>query len=281
MQDLQGRTTYPATYNRAQVTDMDGTIADGEHLVLSTDFKLLNDLLQTRGLSAPFNDLEHFCQEMGGKSYDQILDITVQRLELPQLSAQERQGLILEEQEKVIEQIRAGNLKGCPHAAEVLREMIDAGAYVCISSSSTRPRLEATLEALGLRSLFPNNKIVSGQSDWTPPRPKPHPDCFLRSTRELLAAHPTAQVILGIEDSVGGIRGSQAAAKKLAVQGVQFHTVWYTGVIPTKLQDAWRPAVQKHGAKFEVADWRMIPELHDLLLNEKADEAMSKFSLKS
>jgi len=266
---------------RAQVTDMDGTLVDGEVMVLSTDFQLLGELLDTLTPPVPYRDFNDFCQVVGGKSYGQILDITLHRLKLSPLDESVRSDLIQQEQEKVIGQIAAGNLKGCPYAADVIREMIEAGAYVCISSSSTRPRLQASLEALDLHDLFPAEKIVSGQSDFAPPRPKPFPDCFLRSTRKLLIERPQASVILGIEDSVGGITGSQAAAKELRTEGVNFHTVWYTGVTPPALQDAWRPTVRKQGTQFEVNDWRHMPELHDLLLQGDVETAAKHFGLKS
>jgi HAD superfamily hydrolase (TIGR01509 family) len=90
-----------------------------------------------------------------------------------------------------------------PGAVEVVRGLIAAGVPVGLASSSTRPWVEACLDAIGLNGTF--NVLVTG-SDVR--EGKPDPEIYLKAAADLGVA---AVSCLAIEDAPAGIASAKAA----------------------------------------------------------------------
>lgn len=99
----------------------------------------------------------------------------------------------------------AAGVEPIPGSVALARDLHAAAVPLAIASSSTRPVIDALLEALGVSALFPVR--VSGE-DPEVSRSKPAPDVYLAAARHLGVA-PAA--CLAIEDSEPGVRAAVAA----------------------------------------------------------------------
>jgi HAD superfamily hydrolase (TIGR01509 family) len=98
---------------------------------------------------------------------------------------------------------RASPLPGVPYVLFALQR---GGLRMALASSSRPEVIEATLHALGVRSVF--EVVVSGTEV---PRGKPAPDVFLEAAKRLGVA-PAACVV--VEDSERGVRAARAAGMR-------------------------------------------------------------------
>ena len=107
--------------------------------------------------------------------------------------------------ERVVPVLRARvtPMRGVPDVLHALRER---GLRLAVASSSCPAVIDATLSALGVRTLF--DAVVSGVEV---ARGKPAPDVFLEAAKRLGVA-PGACVV--IEDSERGARGAHAAGMR-------------------------------------------------------------------
>ena len=90
-----------------------------------------------------------------------------------------------------------------------VRAVLRREVPVAVASMSKRPWVEATLDAIGMRSLFP---LVITQDEVS--QPKPDPEIYLQAA-SLLGVPPEA--CIAIEDSAHGV-GAAAAAGMWVVQ---------------------------------------------------------------
>mmetsp|Transcript_11931 Transcript_11931/g.14433 ORF Transcript_11931/g.14433 Transcript_11931/m.14433 type:complete len:609 (-) Transcript_11931:178-2004(-) len=83
-----------------------------------------------------------------------------------------------------------------------------------IASTSGRPRVPVCVEATNLRGFFPDHKIHSGESDFSPPKFKPSPDVYLRAAQ---AENTPLGHCCAVEDSVSGVGSASNAQLGLIV----------------------------------------------------------------
>ncbi len=86
---------------------------------------------------------------------------------------------------------------------ELLRSLKEAGYKLAVASSSPYENIEKATQALGIRRYF--DVLVSGESV---ENPKPAPDVFLKTAKELGTA---PEECLVVEDSCHGVHAARAA----------------------------------------------------------------------
>lgn len=107
----------------------------------------------------------------------------------------------------VVEALRFGPSPAMFGADALVRAVIRRDLRVAVASMSKREWVEPTLEAIGLRDLFP---LVVTLDDIE--RPKPDPEIYLHAAA-LLGVVPEA--CLAIEDSVHGVASALAAGMRV------------------------------------------------------------------
>lgn len=258
-------------------SDLDNCIVAGDAMVLRTDYALLERLNKGR---LPW-DYRSFVGAHGGKTFEQILRDTREELGL---ACDERliREWVGEELDHVVSAIDRGDLEEVPGAARVIRGLVAAGRDFVVVSSSHRKRVEASLRAIGLAEIVPSDHIKSAQSDYSPPRPKPDPSCYIDMTLARMAAD--AKGAWAIEDSVTGLAAAAAARDalrdNLAARELDFSIVWFTGLVEPEHYPAWRGKARELRIPFEVASWDQIPDLFELVESGKKAEAVERYGLR-
>jgi HAD superfamily hydrolase (TIGR01509 family) len=125
-------------------------------------------------------------------------------------------GVAFEPDVVVAEQVRyfLANLHTVSVIDRVAALARDARAPIAVASGGDRPIVEATLRAVGLRSLF---SVVVTVDDVA--RGKPHPDLFLEAARRL---HVAPSECLAYEDSDHGLEAARRAGMR-AIDVRTFH----------------------------------------------------------
>ncbi len=258
-------------------SDLDNCIVAGDAMVLKTDYALLKSVAKG---SLPWS-YDTFVGLHGGKSFEQILNDTRRELRLS-LDDRTVRHLVREELEDVVAAIRRGDLAEVPGAARVIRELIATSRDVVVVSSSHRARVEASLGVVGLSDIIPAASIRSAQSDYTPPRPKPDPSCYVDMTLERMACDTRGA--WAIEDSMVGLAAAAAARhalrRCLSDRGFEFHIIWFTAMVAPEHYQIWKERALQLAIPFEVASWDQVPNLFELIDSGKEAEANERYGLK-
>ncbi|MBC9245674.1 HAD family hydrolase [Paracoccus sp. 11-3] len=202
------------------VFDCDGVIADSE--VLATD--VLIDDLKVIGMPITRDEVQ---RDFLGQSFQSMAAKLEQRFgrPLPTDFADSYREHLLQRFET--------DLRPTPGFPDMLRGIVRP---VCVATSSAPPRVERTLDLLGLRDLFGKNVFTASQVK----NGKPAPDLFLFAAAQMQTDPANSLVI---EDSPAGVTAAQAAGMRV---------LHYRG-------GSHRPAsiagVQSFG------DWRDFPQL--------------------
>ncbi|WP_245999115.1 HAD family hydrolase [Paracoccus methylarcula] len=179
------------------IFDCDGVIADSE--LLSADVMIAQ--LAEMGLSIGPEDIR---RDFLGRSFPTVAKVIRERFnrELPaDFEAEYRRRLLL----RFVEELAP--TPGFPEMLNGLRHPC------CVATSSSRPRVERTLQLLGLSDFFGPRVFTASQVA----HGKPAPDLFLFAA-EQMGVDPTATLV--IEDSLPGIEAARAAGMRvLAYRG--------------------------------------------------------------
>lgn len=179
------------------IFDCDGVIADSE--VLSA--QVLIEELAEIGIAITPEDVR---RDFLGRSFPSVAQSIRDRFARPlpaDFEAEYRRRLLLRFQD---------DLTATPGFATMLRGL---DRPFCVATSSSPPRLDRTLQILGLSEFFTDNRFTASQVS----RGKPAPDLFLLAASRM--GVPPARALV-VEDSPPGIQAAQAAGMEvLAYRG--------------------------------------------------------------
>lgn len=106
--------------------------------------------------------------------------------------------------------------EACPGMRAAIEAMQAESIPFNLASTSSRSSLVASLEAAGMATYFAplDERVHSAESDFSPPRPKPRPDVFLKAAISLGAEAPSC---IAVEDSPNGVAAAARAGIGLIV----------------------------------------------------------------
>ncbi len=178
--------TYPLI-----LFDCDGTLVDSEYLNL----KAILELIEECGITG--YDIEYGMQHFSGHRFSPIMEM---------ISKESGVRIPEDAGKRYLEKVRAlapSEMKDVKGA----RQMVEAAnkcSTIYVVSNGERQNVISSLEFVGLKAFFPDERIISGAMS---PNPKPAPDLFLLACeRENIKPSDT----LIIEDSVAGVTAARA-----------------------------------------------------------------------
>jgi len=175
----------------AVIFDLDGVLADTEHVHLEA----------SRRVIAPAElALDEYFQFVGGGwiHYAEWIEHTYG---IPRDDFDARYTQVF------VETLRFGPTPTMAGADAVVRAVVRRNLQVAVASMSKREWVEPTLDAIGLRDLFP---LVVTLDDIE--RPKPDPEIYLHAA-SLLGVAPEA--CIAVEDSVHGVASAASAGMRV------------------------------------------------------------------
>jgi len=175
----------------AVIFDLDGVLADTEVIHLEA----------SRRVIAPAElNLEEYAQFIGGgwQPYVSWIEVTY-GIPVAEFDARYTPA--------IVEALRFGPSPAMTGADALVRAVVRRDLRVAVASMSKREWVEPTLEAIGLRALFP---LVVTLDDIE--RPKPDPEIYLHAAA-LLGVAPEA--CIAVEDSVHGVASAAAAGMRV------------------------------------------------------------------
>lgn len=201
------------------IFDCDGVIADSEILSASVMIGQLAEL----GLILGPDDIR---RDFLGRSFPTVAKVIRERFdrELPaDFEAEYRRRLLLRFE---------GELAPTPGFPEMLG---DFRTPCCVATSSSRPRVERTLQLLGLSDFFGPDVFTASQVA----HGKPAPDLFLFAASRM-GIEPAAALV--VEDSLPGIEAARAAGMRVLAYHGASHLRGHPLAIPADVQsfDNWR-----------------------------------------
>lgn len=247
----------------ATFVDVDDVSARSEAVANEAACKLVNRMLHSHGVRHSY-ETRAFVETFQGVAFTETLRTIANEHRL-HLSTTEHSRWVADEEQAVIEHMREVGVEAAPHIAEVLSELDAAAHPVWFVSSSQINRLVVTFEEAGLSDFAPRERIISAQSDFDPPRPKPDPSCYHLA---LERSGVRAENAVAIEDSRSGVRASSQVMT----------TVAYLGL---KEPAAIEPLISHHskcGVNLFITDWRWYPEILSMMNTGRWGEACEKFS---
>lgn len=171
--------------------DCDGTLVDSEYLNL----KAIIDVIHGYGVT--HYDMDYGMTHFSGLRFSQITAM---------ISEKENISFPKEAKDKFLNTVRKLALTEMK-SVEDATQMVEAACQSAVSyvvSNGERTNVITSLEFVGLKGFFPDERIISGAMS---PNPKPAPDLFLMACeREQIAPCDT----LVIEDSVAGVTAARA-----------------------------------------------------------------------
>ncbi|MGE3960833.1 MAG: HAD family hydrolase [Dehalococcoidia bacterium] len=175
----------------AVIFDLDGVLADTEAVHLEA----------SRRIVAPAElDLAQYVQFVGG-GWDPYVDWIEVTYGIPRGEFDARYT------PAIVEALRFGPSPAMTGADALVRAVIRRDLRLAVASMSKREWVEPTLDAIGLRALFP---LVVTLDDVL--QPKPDPEIYLH-TAALLGVAPEA--CLAVEDSAHGVASAAAAGMRV------------------------------------------------------------------
>jgi len=170
------------------IFDCDGVIADSE--ILSAE--VLIQQLAAEGLALSAEDVR---RDFLGRSFPTVAE-TIRRRHDRALPP----GFEADYRSRLLSRFET-ELRPTPGFARMI-EALDRP--VCVATSSSRPRVNKTLEILGLTAFFNADVFTASQVE----RGKPAPDLFLFAARRMGVPPPACLVV---EDSAPGLQAAAAA----------------------------------------------------------------------
>jgi len=190
-QAMHGLTTRPAGQRAGLLFDLDGTLAQTEHL----HHAAFNAILAPSGRSL---DDEAFLRHVSGQANHAIMAFF-----LPDASIAERQRLAEQKEASFRSLAASGGVDVTPGAAALLAWARRRHVATGLVTNAPRANAEMMIAVLGLAAAF---DVVVSADDIA--RGKPHPDPYLAAMDTLgLSALAT----VAIEDSLTGIAAARAA----------------------------------------------------------------------
>lgn len=200
------------------IFDCDGVIADSEILSASVMIAQLAEL----GLSISPDDVR---RDFLGRSFPTVAKVIRERFnhELPgDFEAEYRRRLLLRFEDEL------ASTPGFKDMLSALRKPC------CVATSSSRPRVERTLQLLDLLNVFTPHIFTASQVA----HGKPAPDLFLFTAKQMRVAPRDALVI---EDSLPGIAAARSAGMRVLAYHGGSHLRGHPQRTPAKVQsfDNW------------------------------------------
>ena len=185
--------------------DHDGTVVDSEIIALESAWKLTDQVARKFPGAKSYN-LPEFIKAFAGKPYREIL-MQIYADSPTKLAKTDIDWLVIEEENRAIEclNVSATATEATP---EVLSYLRNHGYEFALVSNSSLRRLIACLNASGLISYFPSDRIFSAHDSLPVPRTKPLPDIYLHAAQNLNAE---VSHCIAIEDSISGVKSATAA----------------------------------------------------------------------
>eukprot|EP00904_Undaria_pinnatifida_P009541 jgi/Undpi1/5717/HiC_scaffold_2.g00991.m1 len=155
----------------------------------------------------------------------------------------------------------------CNGVRDVLAALTAAGVAFCISTTSPKPRVPASITACGLDEYFPPDKVHSGESDFDPPRFKPNPSVYLKAA-ETEGKEPVN--CIAVEDSGSGVGSASNAGVGLTVGYVgASHIPEYKKDTHAEMLMAGGRAENGKGAEIVISDMKDLLKIIDFFAGEK------------
>ncbi len=173
------------------IFDLDGVLADTEHVHLEASRRVIEPS------ELP---LDQYVQFVGG-GWTEYVEWIERTYGIP------RDDFGARYTPAIVEALRFGPTPTMAGADAVVRAVIRRNLRIAVAWMSKREWVEPTLEAIGLRSLFP---LVVTLEDIE--QPKPDPEIYLHAAA-LLGVAPEA--CIAIEDSVHGVASAAAAGMRV------------------------------------------------------------------
>ena len=185
--------------------DHDGTVVDSEIIALESAWKL-TDEVACEFPGGEFYDLPEFIKRFAGKPYREIL-MQIYADSPTRLTEADIARLVIEEENRAIDCLKraATATEGTPEVLSYLRN--HEYKFALVSNSSLR-RLNACLNASGLTSCFPSDRIFSAHDSLPVPRTKPLPDIYLYAAKNM---NVDISDCIAVEDSISGVKSAIAA----------------------------------------------------------------------
>ncbi len=188
--------TIPEKEYAGYIFDLDGTLVDSMEL----HFRAWRRALAAHGAAHEIFMGEEFIRYGGCSAIDIVHSLNAQyglNMDAQRVATQKR--------ELYFELMAEGQLREISATVELVRSLAERGIPYAIGTGSARPGALATLEAVGIRELFP---IIVTPADVAAGRGKPQPDMFLLCA-ELMGVSPSDCVVF--EDAQPGIDAALAA----------------------------------------------------------------------
>ncbi len=171
--------------------DCDGTLVDSEYLNL----KAIIDVIQRHG--AKNYDVEYGMRHFSGLRFSQIIG-----------TISEKDGITFPEDAKYqfldrVRELAKTEMKPVEGARDMVN-VAEKDATIYVVSNGERTNVLMSLEFVGLKSFFPDERVISGAMT---KNPKPAPDLFLLACDK---EKTDPSDVLVIEDSVAGVTAARA-----------------------------------------------------------------------
>ncbi len=188
--------TMPEKEYAGYIFDLDGTLVDSMEL----HFRAWRLALAAHGAGHEIFMGEEFIRYGGCSAIDIVQSLNAQyglHMDAQRVATQKR--------ELYFELMAEGELREISATVELVRHLAERGIPYAIGTGSAQQGALATLNAVGIRELFP---IIVTPADVAPGRGKPQPDMFLLCA-ERMGVSPTDCVVF--EDAQPGIDAAVAA----------------------------------------------------------------------
>ncbi|CAM9624915.1 unnamed protein product [Phaeothamnion confervicola] len=177
--------------------------------------------------------------------------------------------LLQQQKEETVEAL-SKIARPCPGVPEVLAELRSSGIAFCISTTSPKPRVPASITACGLDEYFPAQKVHSGESDFNPPRFKPDPSVYLKASAAKAEKMAPCNCI-AVEDSGSGVGSAANACIGFIVGYVgASHVPDEKAATHAEMLMSGSRSKDKRGADIVISDMRDLPKLVALFKESRA-----------
>ncbi|CAM9827447.1 unnamed protein product [Ectocarpus sp. 6 AP-2014] len=178
----------------------------------------------------------------------------------------EKENLLIQQKTETVDAL-SKIAQPCNGVPEVLAALTAAGVAFCISTTSPKPRVPASITACKLDEYFPADKVHSGESDFDPPRFKPNPSVYLKAA-ETEGKEPAN--CIAVEDSGSGVGSASNAGVGLTVGYVgASHIPDYKKDTHAEMLMSGGRAENGKGAEIVISDMTDLPKVIEFFAGEK------------
>jgi len=226
--------------------DGDGNLYPSEEPAFEAACEVINELMEAVGSDRRFES-EELRREATGKNFRSIATDLVADAGCPPLAAEDLERWVREEVERVTEHLRmwlrpdaavSGPLRRLAHSYEL-----------AVVTSSAAARLDASLDATRMGTLFPAALRFSAEDSLDSPKSKPDPAIYAYAL-ESLGVRP--EQTLAIEDSRPGVESATGAG---------IATVGNVVFVPEDEREARIRELREAGAFYVVESWSEFAEM--------------------